>query len=91
MPKRKTIFILVLIIIFILVIGGTIYFFIKPEAKKPSPQIPPKEKSLEEKLQDLTAPAGEMPEVSEETLESLTAPKGGEVSEDIIKKLTAPQ
>ena len=89
MPKRKIIFILVLII-FLLIIGSLVYFLVfqKPAEKSP---IVPEEKTIEEVLQSLTAPEGETPEISEETMENLTAPGGGEVSGDVIRSLTALQ
>ena len=68
---KKFLFIISLIIL-ILVIGGLIYFLLfKKPAEKPS--LVPEEKTMEEILEDLTAP-GE-----------------GEVSEDILKSLTAPE
>lgn len=51
-----------------------------------------KEKTMEEILQSLTAPENrEKTEISAETLDSLTAPGKGEVSEDILNSLTAPK
>lgn len=85
--KRKVL----VLIVSILIIGVILYFFIfKEKTVEVGTQ---KEKTLEELLDDLTAPTnGEKTEVSAEILESLTAPKKGiKVSEDIIKSLTAPK
>ena len=89
MTTKRIIFIPILII-FCIAIGGLIYLLIfKKSAEKPL--IVPGEKTLEEKLKEITAPAGGIPEVSEEILKSLTAPKKGEApSEEILKSLTAP-
>lgn len=95
MPRRKIIFILALITFF-LIVGSIIYFAVTPKIEKiekePLPQIPAQEKTLEEVLKDLTVPTvEEKPEVSEEIIKFLTAPEKGEVSEDILKELTAPE
>lgn len=78
-----------LLITFILIVGGIVYILV---FQKPVEQLPVlEEKTLEEKLQNLTAPSGETPEVSEEAIESLTASGGGEeVSEEVLQSLTAP-
>ena len=87
MSKRKIIFVL---ITFLLIVGTIVYFLV---FKKPAEEPPvSEEKTLEEKLQDLTVPTdGEVPEVPEGVIESLTAPGGGEVLEDILQSLTVPQ
>ena len=73
MFRIKVIFITVLII-FLLIIGGLVYFLIFQKPAEQPPQVPSGEKTAEEILQSLTAPgAGE--EVSEDILKSLTAPK----------------
>ena len=89
MLKPKTILISA-ILIFLLIVGSIVYLLV---FKKPveSPPVP-EEKTLEEKLQSLTAPARATSAVPEGVIENLTAPGGGEeVSEDIIQKLTAPE
>lgn len=60
--------------------GGLVYFLfskkLAEQLTKPAEQPIPEEKTLEEKLRDLTAPAGAAPEVPEGTIEDLTAPGG---------------
>lgn len=88
MLQRKTIFIIVFIVS-LLIIGSTVYFlFFKKIAERSS--VPTEERDLEEILKDLTAPSGEVPEISNEIRRSLTAPEKGEVSEDILQELTVP-
>ena len=79
-----------IIIILTVIVGGIVYFLV---FKKPAEQpLILEEKTLEEKLQSLTAPARATSAVPEGVIENLTAPGGGEeVSEDIIQKLTAPE
>jgi len=60
-----------ILIILILVVAGLLYFLF---FQKPAEQPPVLEKTLEEKLKEITAPAGGIPEVSEEIIKSLTAP-----------------
>ena len=74
MIQKRNIFIAIFIISF-LIVGSIVYFLVfkNPEEKAPAVE---KEKTMEEILKDLTAPPiGEIPEVSEETIKSLTAPK----------------
>lgn len=88
-PKKIYPIITILIIIFVL---SFVYFLVSKKQTEKSSLIPPKEKTITEILQDLTASsAGEQPKVSAETIKSLTAPKQEEVSEDILKSLTAPK
>jgi len=90
MLEKKIIILIPIAILIFLIIGVIIYFSIFKESTEESPVL--EEKTLEKKLQALTAPTGESPEVSEEVIKKLTAPIGGEerVSEDILRKLTAP-
>ena len=84
----------------LLFIAGMIYYELssKQEKERPSEvKEEPKEKSLEEIIQDLTAPAAkELPPVPKESLRNLTAPPTKPstapppVSEDILKSLSAP-
>ena len=80
-----------ILIILIFAVGGIVYFLVfqKPTEEKLPVQ---REKTLEEKLQEVTAPESEVrPKIPKEIIESLTAPGRGEVSEDIIQSLTAPK
>lgn len=82
----------VLIIISVLIILAVLIYFlfiIKP-AKEEKPA--PAERTLEQILkEDLTAPLEELPLISEEVIESLTAPAPKEeVPENILENLTAP-
>jgi len=84
---KKLLFRIIPLIIFILIAGSFIYFLISRKPVKEQPIFG--EKTVEEILQNLTAPInGEQSKVSEEILKLLTAPgKGG----DIIKSLTVPK
>ena len=68
---------------------GTVVYFVFFKRPIESPPVS-EEKTLEEKLQDVTAlTVGKTPGVSEEIIKSLTVPSGGEeLSEDILKSLT---
>lgn len=73
MLKNK--FIYILAIVLLLGVGALVYFFLIKPGLEEAPSLPvPEEKTMEEILKDLTAPAGERPEVSEEVIKSLTAP-----------------
>ena len=61
-----------ILIISALIIGGVVYVLIFKKTVEQPPVS--EEKTLEEKLQSLTAPAGETPEISEDILQKLTAP-----------------
>ena len=77
----------------LLIIGGIVYFYLKTKTEnKISPQSQVKEeKNLEGIMKSLTAPqTGKNTQLSAETIKSLTAPQKGQVSEDILKTLTAP-
>ena len=90
--KSQLILIIVLIIIFGGIIGWSVWQKGEISKPEPTPTISPEVKTTKEILKDLTAPQTEKtPEVSEKTIESLTAPKEKEVPEDIIKNLTAPE
>ncbi len=88
--KKPLIFISIILILFA---GSIVYLFFKIKALKSAPV--PKEKTMEEILETLTAPEGNEPLSAEErkTLETLTAPKKKTppVSDDVLKSLTAPQ
>lgn len=88
-PKKIYPIITILIIIFVL---SFVYFLVSKKQTEKSSLTPPKEKTMTEILQDLTASStGEQSKVSAETIKSLTAPKNTEASEDVLKGLTAPQ
>lgn len=83
-----------------LMIGALLYFQNQILSKKPA-ESPSREKTMEEIIKDLTAPAGtgEKSAVSGETLDSLTAPEksgsgaqsaGQDVSKEVMDSLTAP-
>ena len=75
MIQMKRIILIPIIIIFLLAIGGTVYFLVfKKPAEEPH-QPPLGEKTPEEIMQSLTAPtSNETTEVAENILKSLTAP-----------------
>lgn len=81
MSERKTI-ISIVIILFLIFTGSFAYFLI---FKKPVV------KTKEDILQSLTASAEIKIEVSEKTVESLTAPKGHIIPEDVLRSLTVPK
>ena len=86
--KRKIYLIIVSLVVFALLVLGFFIFRVKIAEKPPAE----KEKTLEEILQSLTAPEGELPQVPEEVIEDLTAlEKLPDVSEEIIQGLTAPE
>ena len=90
--KRRTIYLIVSFVIFALVVSGFFIFQEKIIEKLKPPAE--KEKTLEETLQELTAPEGELPQVPKEVIENLTAPgkeKYPEISEETIKNLSAPE
>lgn len=88
MQFKRNLLIYVLII-FSLAVGALVYFFIFKKLAEQSPLVPSEEKTIEEILKDLTVPAaGEKPEISKETIQSLTASRKGEASEEVLKSLT---
>lgn len=83
-----------------LMIGALLYVQNQVLSKKPA-ESPSREKTMEEIIKDLTAPAGsgEKSAASGETLDSLTAPEksgsgaqaaGQGVSKEVMDSLTAP-
>lgn len=90
--KKPFLYIVIIIVILAIIL---IWYFGRiseiTEEEKPKPA----EKTYQEVIQDLTAPAEVKPEpLSEEVIQELTAPKKGKpmpLSEEIIKNLTAPK
>lgn len=94
MAKRKITIITATTAVIFLVIVGIFYYLasVRKAAKEKLPSVPVKEKTMEEVLRNLTAPAGQPSEVSEKVLKGLTAPKKGnpDIPEGILQSLTAP-
>lgn len=102
-PKAHLV--LVIVLIAVLVIGIVVYLiFFKEQTVPQEPMVG--EKTIEEIVQDLTAPQNEeQVQVADEVIQSLTAPEPDEsgqeetaeeisadqVSQDIIDSLTAPE
>lgn len=98
--RRKRVILVAILTIILLVVGSIIYFVIKPDIKEEEkepfllPQI--EEKTLEEVIKDLTPPTvNEFPEVPSEIIKDLTAPEKrlerGEISEALLEDLTVPR
>jgi hypothetical protein len=91
-PDRKSLLILgVILLIAVLVTIGLFYYFNRES--EITTQEPPKD-PMKEIIKSLTAPSGERKPISEEIQENLSAPaekESSEVSEDILKSLTAPK
>ena len=81
---------LIIVVIILLITLFFWYFFKTTKKEKEEP-----ERTLEDILrEDLTAPAGEIPQVSPETINNLSAPQGSQankVEEEVIQALTPPQ
>ncbi len=93
MGDKSTIPYFTIILIIALIGGGIIYFFFFEEESSPQESIPPV-KSAEEILEDLTASVSGEPEITQEIIETLTAPGQGigpEQIQEIIDSLTAPE
>lgn len=89
MSKRKIIFVLITFLLVIGSI--VYFLFFKKPAEQPSLVPSEEkiiEEILKDLTAPLI---GEKPEVPEEVTKSLTAPEGGEISEDILQSLTAPK
>jgi len=88
MEKNKKIIILAAVTaVVICLIVGFVCFVLKKEE-------PPKPRTMEDVLRDLTAPVNTTPRViSPETLKKLSAPAGtvSEVSAETLRKLSAPR
>ena len=90
--KKIRIYIIAGLVILSLLLLGFFVFQIKKAEKIKQPVE--KEKTLEEIIQNLTAPEGELPQVPKEVIENLTAPEkkqSSEVPKEVIQGLTAPE
>ena len=104
MIEKKSIIYLAIVLIAVLIIGVVIYFvFFKKEAVLEEPIVG--EKTMEQIIDDLTAPQSGEVQVPDEIIQSLTAPEPeessqeqseegettGGVEQDIIDSLTVPE
>lgn len=91
-PDKKSLQYLAVVLVVAFLVGiGLFYYLSKTEIKVPEEK--PAGKSMEEIIESLTAPKEGEP-ISEETKEGLSASseeESSEVSEDILKNLTAPK